>query len=88
MPALLALLSVVPPRGWLAIGGLVVLVGGGFWLADRIEQRGAEQAVQKVEKANRTSEENANAGESDIRACGAGGGAWDRFERLCKRPGR
>lgn len=79
------LLSLLPPRVWLAIGGLVV-VHLLLWRALSLaESSGRERALSDLQAAALTLDGKADAAANLVRDCYAAGGRWDRGGHRCAR---
>ncbi|WP_454812853.1 hypothetical protein [Labrys neptuniae] len=87
MAAALALLRVVPLRGWLIIGAIIVALGGALYFRQHFINQGASNATSVIERANNAANQNADQAETDyyqrFDQCRSAGGSWDRANRLC-----
>lgn len=84
MGFLAGILGMLSPRMWLILGAVVFLAGAGLYTYKSIYHSGEQNALQRVEDANRHAEEKFDAGKTAVDECYRNGGDWDRFERVCK----
>lgn len=83
MGAIAGLLGLLSPRMWAILGAVVFLAGAGLYVYKSIYHSGEQNALQRVEDANRHAEELATAGREDVTACYRSNGSWDRDKRVC-----
>lgn len=83
MSALLGLLAAVPLRAWLLAGSIVLGLAAVGYATHAVYERGRAAAVTNIEEANHASEQKADQAVDPVDRCYAGGGRWDRFERVC-----
>ena len=67
-------------------GVIAAVIGFGLYEYHHIYAAGEAAATQEINNANAKSEKNADQGSSDVDACYAGGGIWDRTDGVCERP--
>ncbi|MDQ0472839.1 hypothetical protein [Labrys wisconsinensis] len=83
MSALLGLLNVVPLRAWLVAGGIAAAALAGGYVIHSAYQRGRAAGATVIEETNHANEKRADRSGDVVERCYAGGGRWDRFERVC-----
>ena len=75
--------KIVPWQVWVFIIMLVAFVLA-LMYASHLGKLAGEQAVTEIiNKANQEATDHANAEQTTVDACYAGGGTWDRDHRLC-----
>ena len=83
----LALLRVVPLRGWLIIGAIIAGLAGALYFRQHFINQGASNATSVIERANNAANQNADQAETDyyqrFDQCRSAGGNWDRANRVC-----
>ncbi|MGO4334946.1 hypothetical protein AB4037_08525 [Labrys sp. KB_33_2] len=82
-----ALLALVPARAWAAIVGIALVLMAAVGFVKHIQHSAADNAVQKIERANDAANQNADQAETDyyqrFDQCRSAGGSWDRANRVC-----
>ncbi len=83
----LALLRVVPLRGWLVIAAIVAALTGALYFRQHFINQGASNATSAIERANDAANQSADQAETDyyqrFDQCRSAGGSWDRANRVC-----
>ncbi|MDQ0475465.1 hypothetical protein [Labrys wisconsinensis] len=83
MSALLGLLNVVPLRAWLVAGGIAAAALAGGYVIRTAYERGLAAGTAAIGETNHANEKRADRSGDAVERCYAGGGRWDRFERVC-----
>lgn len=83
-----ALLALVPARAWAAIVGIALVLMAAVGFVKHIQHSAADNAVQKIERANDANISKADQAEQDARRCFALGGQRDASTGLCVGPGK
>lgn len=82
---MMAALAFIPLRWWI-IGAVILAVSVGFtYVMHSVYESGSQNAISKIEKANKANEDAADIQSSNIERCYASGNHWDRVNRVCKQ---
>ena len=67
-------------------GAAIAIIGWGAYERHEFLVEGADKALQKVEQANESERNRADAAADEVALCSRSGGTWDRDRGLCDRP--
>lgn len=86
---MITLLDAALPAWRLYLAGIAILAAVSTLgiIAYKLEQRGAEQATTKIERANNANQDTAHKATSAVDLCYGGNGTWDVSRGVCVHSG-